>query len=108
MPTTIEPPLNSFSAVAQLLRRFGRIEVMRLRVEVLDLLGHDPRAGSQHEVVVAEPLPVLELHGVLGVSSIDAYFGDDQLHPLIEQRSLGPGELFGCSWPKVMYMKPGW
>ena len=54
MPMTIRPPSKRVERRAQASRGLGRVEVVRLGVEVLDRLGHDARAGRQDEVVVAE------------------------------------------------------
>ena len=56
--------LERVERLAQLERGLGRVEVLGLGVEVLDRLGQDARAGGQDEVVVAEPLAVLEMDGL--------------------------------------------
>ena len=54
MPMTIRPPRNASSARRSRAAAVGGVEVMGLGVEVLDRLGHDPRAGREDEMVVAK------------------------------------------------------
>ena len=89
------PAREGVEGAPELERRFGAVEVLGLGVEVLDRLGHDPRTGRQHEVVVAEALAVLEMDG-LGrlVDLLD--LTDDQGHPRIEQAALRALEPLGA------------
>ena len=97
MPMTIRPPVKRVERVrAAGAAASARVEVVRLRVEVLDLLGHDPRAGGEDELVVAEPLPVGERRPSDVASSIRIDLADDELDAAVEQRALRPLEPFGA------------
>ena len=110
MPMTIRPPVNASSACAELERRLGGVEVVRLGVEVLDRLGHDARAGGQDEVVVAERAGRRSRWTVCASPRRPASTSPTtRADPLIEQRRApGAGACSARSPPMAMYMKPGW
>ncbi len=94
MPMTMRAALERVERLAQLQRGLGGVEVVGLGVEVLDRLGHDARAGGQHQLVVAEPLAVRELDGLRRlVDLLD--LADDEVDPAVEQAALGTLELLG-------------
>ena len=73
----------------------GGVEVMGLGLEVLDRLGHDARARSRDEVVVAERHAVGQVTELAGVASTRSIVAHDELDALVEERPLGAAEVRG-------------
>ena len=82
-------PSERVEGVAQLEGRRRGVEVVCLLVEVLDLLGDDPRTGRDHELVVADGAAVVHLHLALRLVDADglAYL---ELDLLVEEAALRP------------------
>ncbi len=81
--------------LAQLERRLGGVEVLRLGLEVLDRLGHDARAGGEHEVVVGEALAIGEVDEASLLVDL-LHFPHHQGDARVEQSTLGPLEVLGA------------
>ena len=95
MPMTMRPPLNASRAWRSCQRGLGGVEVVGLRVEVLDGLGHDTGAGRQDELVVAQPLAIGELDRLRRlVDPLD--LAHHELDQLVQQSSLGPLQMLGA------------
>ena len=93
--------------LAKLERRLGGVEVMGLGVEVLDLLGHDPGAGGEDELVVLEAHPVRELDELARLVHANDLADDERTRVSSRPRS-GRCSFSARSPPIAMYMKPGW
>ena len=65
---------------------------MRLCIEVIDVLGRDARAGSQHEPVVRQGRAARQGHTV-GICVDARHLVDDELDAPVDQRSFGPREI---------------
>ncbi len=87
--------LEGVERAAQPAGRLGRVEMMRFRFEVLDLLGHDARAGGKHELLVAKRLAGVELDRRCRLVDPDG-LANDQLDPRVEQRPLRSLQAFGA------------
>ena len=94
MPMTIRPPLKASSAARRRRAASARVEVVGLGVEVFDRLGHDPRAGREDQLVVAERQAVGQRHD-LSCLVEPGDLADHQRDPLVEQGALRPCEVGG-------------
>ena len=70
------------------------VEVVRLLAEVLDLLGHDPRAGGDHQLVVADAAAVVHLDPAVRLVDPDGA-ADLQQDLLVEEAALRSGQPLG-------------
>ena len=78
----------------QSLRRIGSVEVMRLGLEVLDRLGQDARARSEHELVVVQAASVFQLDQLARL--VDPLHATDfEAHLGVQQRPLRPHQVLG-------------
>ena len=106
MPMTIRPPSNASSAVRRRSGGLGAVEVVGLGVEMLDRLGHDPRPGGEHELVVARAAG--RRRARRSAPLVDALdLADDELDPRVEQAALRSVRGSSARSPPIaMYMKP--
>ena len=80
--------------MAELECGLGGIEVVGLRVEVLDRLGHDAGAGRNDEPVVGETLAV-QVEDRLRRLVDPLHLADYETHSGVEQAPLGALEMLG-------------
>jgi hypothetical protein len=89
------PALERVEGPAEPEGGIGGVEVMGLRREVRDLIRDDARPGREDEIVPRQGPTVRQRHDPPTiVHSGDV--ADDQVHPPIEERALGPLEAFGA------------
>ena len=82
-PTTGE----RVESAAELECGFSRVEVVRLRVEMLDLLRHDARPGGEDEIVVDDRQAIGQKHA-LGALIDPIHVADDERDELVQEASL--------------------
>ena len=96
MPMTMRPPVKASRAWRSSQGGLGAVEVVRLVVEVLDRLGHDARAGREHQLVVAQALAVGQVDGLGRLVDPLDFDPTTRLDPRVEQAPLRTLEMLGA------------